>query len=318
MSYVCRVCQGNSLDHFSRRDAKNGQPLNLMLCQSCSLVQVSDLPDAVELHRYYSEAYREDYKQVHTPAAKYIARAALAACERLNWIRPHLSQPCPESVDIGAGGGEFVYLSAKAGCRSRGLEPHQGYSSFAREAYDVNVQTGGIDQLEAGSADLITLFHVLEHLLDPLQVVTQLHRALRPNGMLAIEVPNALQADASPHNIYFSAHLFYYNALSLDRLLGTHFQRVWAQDRGNLCVVYRRLDAPVDVPAIRSQDLALALKTFRGRGWFTYLTEGRGWAKPLRRFEQRRFERQFDQLKPQEILNRVYDMRIAPTATDSR
>lgn len=309
MLYVCRVCQGSALDHFSRRDAKNGQPLKLMLCQSCSLVQVSDLPDAVELHRYYSEAYREDYKQVHTPAAKYIARAALAACDRLNWIRPHWTQTSPASVDIGAGGGEFVYLSAKAGCRSRGLEPHQGYSAFAREAYDVNVQTGGIDDLEAASADLISLFHVLEHLRDPLQVVTQLHRALRPNGILAIEVPNALQADASPHNIYFSAHLYHYNALSLDRLLGTHFKRVWYQDRGNLCVVYRRLDEPTSQSAIDAQALRLALHTFKSRGWLSYLTEGRGWAKPLRRIQQRRFERQFSQSTPREILDRVYESR---------
>ncbi len=306
MSYLCRVCQGSDLGHFSRQDAKSAQPLKLMLCHACSLVQVSDLPDAIELHRYYSDAYREDYKQVHTPAAKYIARAAQAACDRLGWIRPHWPNRSPVSIDIGSGGGEFVYLSAKAGCHSRGFEPHQGYSSFAREAYDVEVQTGGIDQLEAASADVITLFHVLEHLRDPLQVVAQLHRALRPNGILAIEVPNSLQADASPHNIYFSAHLYYYNALSLDRLLGTHFKRVWFQDRGNLCVIYRRLDTPQALTAIDAHELQQALNTFKSRGWLSYLTEGRAWAKPWRRIQQRRFERQFNALSPRSILDQIF------------
>ena len=302
---ICRLCQGSRMHHFSRRDAKNGEPMSLMLCQACSLVQVTQLPDAVELHRYYSHEYRENYKLVHTPATKHIVRAAQAAIQRWKWISPHLPAQKSMLVDVGAGGGEFVYLSQRQGCQSMGLEPHQGYSEFARQAYEVDVQTGGVDQLNEACADVITLFHVLEHLRDPLQVVQQLHRALRPDGLLAIEVPNILQADASPHNIFFSAHLYYYNALSLDLLLSTHFEKIWCQHDGNLCVIYRRRSEVKTITMPTPDAASKALNTFHSRGWWTYLTEGKGWSKPWRRYQQKRLEAQYKHLTPRNILDRI-------------
>jgi len=310
MSSVCRVCQSPDVHPFTRRDAKNGQTMALMLCQGCSLVQVAQLPAAIELHHYYSQSYRQDYKQAHTPANKHIVRAAQAARERLRWIQPYLTQPAPELVDIGAGGGEFVYLSRRLGCRSRGLEPHEGYSDFARTAYDAEVETGGIENLGPGCADVITLFHVLEHLRDPWQVVHQLHQALRRGGLLAIEVPNILQADASPHNIYFGAHLYYYNALSLDQLLGGHFERLWFNDQGNLRVIYRRRDAPMASRAVPADALSAALQTFHARGWWTYLTQGRGWHKPWLRIQQRRLESRFKHHSPKAILDAAHALAL--------
>lgn len=92
-----------------------------------------------------------------------------------------------EVVDVGCGDGFF--LSLVPGERKRGLELNPAAVQRAR-AKGLQVQEALLDALPSGSADVLTLFQVLEHVPRPVEVLRDAARVLRPGGRLFIAVPN--------------------------------------------------------------------------------------------------------------------------------
>lgn len=316
--YRCHLCTSTDLRLFSSPDAKDGRTLTLALCLKCSLVQQTNLPNQAELHEYYSRSYRQDYKHAVEPTPYRVHRAGRVAQHRLGRMLAHL-QPHHQSLcDVGAGGGEMVYLAQQAGLAARGLEPHQGYSEFARTQYGVTIDTGGIDQLTHACVDVVTLFHVLEHLPNPKQAMDQIHRALKPGGLLVLEVPNILQWDASPSNIYFGAHLYYFNRHTLLALTSAHFEPATICDEGNLWAVLRRSDQITEFDWPTAPSVNDAIERFDQKGWWSYLTKGQGWRKPWKRLQQRHEEKAATGLSPKGILDRIGMDRARITANASQ
>lgn len=93
----------------------------------------------------------------------------------------------PDLVDIGCGDGFF--LSLVAGTRKRGLEFNPDAVRRAREK-GLDVREGLLSSLPDGSADVVTMFQVLEHVREPAEVLRDAARVLRPGGRLFVAVPN--------------------------------------------------------------------------------------------------------------------------------
>ena len=243
----CRSCARAIPTTWSVTDAKSGEHMLMGACATCSLVQQMDLPSEAALHIYYAHHYRRDYKSTDQPRLKHVQRAGLTALERLDRMAAvNVFGQGQRLVDIGAGGGEFCFMAQLKGFDVQGIEPNHGYSEFAREHYGIEVTTAGVADIPAQSADVVTMFHVLEHLAHPQQVAEKVWHILRPGGLWVIEVPNILQADASPHNIYFKAHLFYYSRHSLHAATSRFFEVRHLQDDGNLFAVLARRTEPLD------------------------------------------------------------------------
>ena len=87
---------------------------------------------------------------------------------------------------------------AARGWRAVGVEASEAASRHAREVLGLGVRVGELASLRfpGASFDVVTLFHVLEHLVDPDSTLTEVRRLLTPNGRLLLEVPNlgSLQA----------------------------------------------------------------------------------------------------------------------------
>ena len=215
MAPTCQLCNSTNLQTNLQNDAKSKSPLAISFCSDCSLVQQQEIPSDEELKIYYSHNYRQDYKSTYSPKPKYVRRAGITALDRIKFLESHVQLSNQVLLDIGAGGGEFVYMAQKRGLRSKGIEPNLGYSSFSKEQYGVEVKTAMLSDVQDSSADIVTLFHVFEHMAKPLDVMKKLYSSIKDGGYLFIEVPNILQADASPHNIYFKAPLFYYSKFTL-------------------------------------------------------------------------------------------------------
>jgi 2-polyprenyl-3-methyl-5-hydroxy-6-metoxy-1,4-benzoquinol methylase len=286
---LCLSCQTKTFTEVAHRDAKSGEPLSIVMCTTCGLVQQSPIPSAGALRQYYSHNYREEYKGTTVPRPKHIFRAAAAASDRLDFMgavviaQKRLHPGKLSLIDIGAGGGEFVCLAARKGYNAVGIEPNLGYSDFARRHYGVDIQTLQLDQLGGCHADCVTLFHVLEHLSDPLLAMATLYQVVKPSGYLFIEVPNIEQADASPANIFFKAHLFYFSQSTLISIASQFFEPVSIEYKGNLRVIFRRRDSigPRVLPT--SVDVQSTVRRLKQKGWTEYLTTGRGISKLIRR-----------------------------------
>lgn len=105
-------------------------------------------------------------------------------------INPHANSV----LDFGSGKGQFLAVAKSLDWEGLGIETAKERANFAKENYGVEVLTefydGGI--IGNGKFDLITLNHVLEHLPDPVSLVTELiEKNLSPNGLVYIEVPRA-------------------------------------------------------------------------------------------------------------------------------
>lgn len=307
----CQLCNSDVLELISGKDAKSSEPLNVSLCNTCGLIQQASIPDEEALSRYYHHEYRQDYKGVYTPKAKHVYRAGKTALQRLNFLKS-AGVKSGRILDVGAGGGEFTYLADRTGFAARGVEPNKGYSEYARNEYQCNISTGNLDRI-TGQYDVITLFHVLEHLPSPQSAFQQLYQLLSEEGYLLIEVPWIEARDASPHNIYFKAHLYYFSIDTLTAAASQYFDAIMIDTASNLKILFRAKQAPSRLRLPDTTSVVNIRQRLSQKGWLEYLFQGRGLVKPFRKLAERMKERKAKALRPKEILDQFLPARMGST-----
>ena len=92
---------------------------------------------------------------------------------------------------MGCGTGEFLHLAKELGYTVEGVELSKPAVAYAKFTYDVDVVDVSLEECNfENEFDVITLNHVLEHIPDQDLVLAAIHLALKPTGILHIEVPN--------------------------------------------------------------------------------------------------------------------------------
>jgi 2-polyprenyl-3-methyl-5-hydroxy-6-metoxy-1,4-benzoquinol methylase len=129
-------------------------------------------------------------------------------------------------LDVGCGTGEFLNHMKKAGWQVEGLERDENASSWARNHWSIDVRTGSVDDLgdKRGVFDVVTLWHVLEHVYNPLHAVEILADALSSRGLLIVAAPNVAGVDSRFYQANWIAldlprHVNHFSARSLVHLL---------------------------------------------------------------------------------------------------
>ena len=143
------------------------------------------MPSEETLHRYYQEEYWTHYQYEQVGAARHNVYV-----HALEWL--HCFQPRPGTlVDVGCGAGVLLALCQGQGWQGIGFDPSDGAVAYARarglEAY---AQAWPPCFLGAETADAVTFINTLDHLRQPLLVLQEAWRILRPAGLLYIRVPN--------------------------------------------------------------------------------------------------------------------------------
>ncbi|MEM9782508.1 MAG: class I SAM-dependent methyltransferase [Pseudomonadota bacterium] len=170
---------------------RHGQPLRTVIDMGTGLVRNDPIPSDEDLARFYAEDYRKDYKAAERPRARQVLRNFRRVAAHVE-VHAAVILPRPRVLDVGAGSGEFLFTMADLGKETRGIEPNRAYAAHCREALGLDVQTAPLspDLFDAGSADLIRLHHVLEHLNDPVGYLAMIAHWLAPGGVLWIDVPD--------------------------------------------------------------------------------------------------------------------------------
>lgn len=211
----CPLCASADLVCVGTHN-RHGNALKTDLCRTCGHVFTNPQPTQSELDEYYGEQYRTSYKGVVTPKQKHIYRAGLRALERLTRLAPYTHRGA-RVLDIGAGGGEFVYLAGQHGLNAHGIEPNRGYAEFAKAEYEIPLTIGTIEDAAGADApwQAITLHHVLEHLSAPIAALQKLCSMLADDGLINVEVPNVLARYHGPKRRFHFAHLHTFSASGL-------------------------------------------------------------------------------------------------------
>jgi 2-polyprenyl-3-methyl-5-hydroxy-6-metoxy-1,4-benzoquinol methylase len=124
-------------------------------------------------------------------------------------------------LDIGAGTGDFLTTAKANGWQITGLEPSE---KAKKSAISKGVSfENDIKSIENQSFDVITMWHVLEHVPDIEQQIKELKRLLKPNGTIIIAVPNFKSFDANHYQEFWAAydvprHLWHFSKISIEKL----------------------------------------------------------------------------------------------------
>jgi 2-polyprenyl-3-methyl-5-hydroxy-6-metoxy-1,4-benzoquinol methylase len=174
-------------------------------------------PEAADLGRYYkSEEYishsnsrRGIINKVYHRIRKRNHKTKFSIIEReVNTGR---------ILDIGCATGEFLAFMKERGWTCQGVEPDPEARAFAAENYGLEVlEEDALNQFPEKSFEVITLWHVLEHVPRLQERMKQLKRLLKPGGLLVIAVPNAASYDAQKYGSYWAGfdvprHLYHFS-----------------------------------------------------------------------------------------------------------
>lgn len=215
----CRVCGGGLAVRFNKViDPESNEAFSLARCEACGLGHT--LPVPTDLRPYYTKEY---YGKRHGPSTAFCDR------RRVRFVQSMVPKP-GTLLDVGCGEGTFLLAAQRAGWTVAGNE----MNPEPARSHGLKVSS----TLEGGPYDCITLWHSLEHMLDPLNLLTTLGRMLTPDGALIAAVPDAggLQArvfGASWFHLDVPRHVMHYDSHSLNlvfRKAGLLVERRWHQE----------------------------------------------------------------------------------------
>ena len=179
-------------------------------------------PSLENLGKYYESvdyiSHTDSKRSLFEKCYHFIKSIALK--NKLNLVNS--LQPAKGSIlDIGAGTGDFLSVVKENGWNTIGVEPSEKAKAIAK-----NKGVAFVDQtseLENNSFDIITMWHVLEHVPNLDNQLKELKRLLKPNGNLIIAVPNFKSFDAKHYGNFWAAydvpiHFWHFSKTAIKRL----------------------------------------------------------------------------------------------------
>ncbi|MFQ5847665.1 MAG: class I SAM-dependent methyltransferase [Candidatus Methylomirabilales bacterium] len=177
---ACNLCGGRSAVLLQQAE----EPYRVVRCEQCTLVYVDPLPGQRRLEEHYDESYYHEWISTQKEEREILWR------NRLPEVLRH--KKTGRLLDIGCGEGTFIKLAKEAGFEVFGTELSRYAGRRARELYEVPVFVGNV--IEAGFPaeyfDVVTLYHVIEHVDDPRRYLSEAYRILKTDGLLIVACPN--------------------------------------------------------------------------------------------------------------------------------
>jgi 2-polyprenyl-3-methyl-5-hydroxy-6-metoxy-1,4-benzoquinol methylase len=224
---ICPICSSASQAPFlaCKDYTVSKKDFTIVTCGDCGFAFTSPRPEDADLGSYYqSEEYishSNTSKGLVSKLYQVVRKRTLAA--KLQMINARASKGA--LLDIGCGTGEFLNACQLDGWSVRGIEPGEAARKAATDNYNLTVgEESAIDSLAEASFEVITMWHVMEHVPNLAGRVQQLKRLLKPGGLLVIAVPNRNSHDAEYYGAQWAAydvprHLWHFRPQDMKRLL---------------------------------------------------------------------------------------------------
>ena len=199
----------------------SGEVFELWLDEQYEILVTHPQPSLEKLPSYYES---EDYIS-HTDGRRtlfeklYHFIKGIALKKKLNLVNSLSTKG--SILDIGAGTGEFLLTCKNDGWHVTGIEPSERAKQIAHQK-GIGMEES-LANLADHSFDVITMWHVLEHVPNLEQQLKELKRLLKPNGVLLVAVPNYKSYDAKVYQEYWAAydvpiHLWHFSKNAISKL----------------------------------------------------------------------------------------------------
>jgi 2-polyprenyl-3-methyl-5-hydroxy-6-metoxy-1,4-benzoquinol methylase len=223
----CPVCGSEIIEPFiSGKDHfLTGEKFEIVRCKGCGFRFTNPRPKADELGKYYesaeyishSDTRKGIFAAVYQQVRKYTLGRKLAMISKF--------QEKGEILDIGCATGQFLNCMSEHGWKTTGIEPDNKTRAYAISEYGLTVfPEKKLNSFNEASFDVITMWHVLEHVSDLKGRMEQLKDLLKPEGTLIIAVPNCDAYDAKKYGKFWAGydlprHLYHFTKSDIKMLV---------------------------------------------------------------------------------------------------
>ena len=200
----------------------------IVQCNSCGFKFTNSRPTEDKLGAYYKS---EDYVS-HSNTKKgfinstYQSVRKYTLLKKLQLISKYYKTG--KILDIGCGTGEFLNTCKNAKWETLGIEPDPDARKMAGTNFSLDIRDESeIKNLESESFDVISMWHVLEHVPKLNERIEDLKRLIKPNGLIIIAVPNCNSLDAKIYKENWAAydvprHLYHFTPKDIELIFKNH------------------------------------------------------------------------------------------------
>jgi len=226
----CPICNSNEFSPFLEcvDYTVSRETFQISECKSCHFKITNPRPEEDKLGQYYKS---ENYIS-HSNTSKgfinfaYQTIRKFTLLKKLQLISGYYKTG--KILDIGCGTGEFLNICKNAKWTTLGIEPDAEARKKAVENYGLDVkEEGAIKGLKNEEFDIISMWHVLEHVPRLNERIEDLKRLIKPDGIIIVAVPNLTSLDAKIYKEHWAAydlprHLYHFSPKDIDSVFKNH------------------------------------------------------------------------------------------------
>lgn len=224
----CPLCSSDHISSYlnTKDFFFTQEEFSLTRCENCDFVFTNPIPK--DLSKYYETP---DYLSHNTSDSGLLGKL-YSTLRNINIKRKYklVSKYCLQGnfLDIGCGTGELLSFFNKNNWSVTGVEPNKSAREFGRKTYDINIfNENKLDELNPGTFDIISMWHVLEHVPDLHNRLSQMLKLLKKDGTIFIALPNLASPDSKKYKEYWSAldvprHLYHFTQNTFEQLISSH------------------------------------------------------------------------------------------------
>ena len=169
-----------------------GEDFRVVRCSGCGLIRTNPRPDAEWKERFYDPQYN-GYLESQSRHFLYAPEPSrVRGYHRLLAFLQPRTPPRASLLDVGCAAGLFVREAVDRGFDATGCDYSEAAIAYGKEHFGVKIIRSIAELIDApdNQYDVVTILHVIEHLPDPLKVLRELRRVLKPGGLLLLETVN--------------------------------------------------------------------------------------------------------------------------------
>ncbi len=225
----CPACLSKKITFYKsiKDHSVSGESFDVYECSLCTFRFTQHIPEKTSIGRYYQS---ENYIS-HTDSKKglfnvtYQLVRSFALKNKRKLIEKISGLSSGNILDYGCGTGAFLYEMSNNGWKVDGIEPDPGASAKAAALTHIEIRnTDEISNFKSAHFDVISLWHVLEHVHELDDTLLMLKNALKSGGKMVIAVPNYTSRDAQIYDQTWAAydvprHLYHFSPLAMRTLM---------------------------------------------------------------------------------------------------
>ncbi len=208
---TCPLCGGQQLEHAMNCTDQyaSGEKFEVVRCVHCGFLMTQGVPSEKEIGRYYETpeyiSHTDTRKGCMNRVYHWVRRYMLS--RKASLVKHASKRKTGRLLDYGTGTGYFPQTMVQQGWEVQAIEKSEQARAFAQKEFGLKVDSEeALQKYQEASFDVITLWHVMEHLEHLNEMWQTFSRLLKEKGVLILAVPNPASTDAKKYKEAWAAY----------------------------------------------------------------------------------------------------------------